>query len=315
MRIMGKMKKWQLGARLNTLAGIALILGLWASTAQAKDPWTGDIVIPGAKVTKLSSQYSFTEGPAVDAEGNVFFTDQPNNRIWKWSAQDGQLTIFHNNPGRANGLYFDSNGNLLACADLNNELWLIDKQGNVTVLVKLFGGKKLNGPNDLWVGSTGGIYFTDPFYKRPYWKRGPMEQDGQHVYYLGPQQKEPVRLTHDLVQPNGIVGTPDGKHLYVADIGDRKTYVYDIQPDGMLAHKQLFAPMGSDGMTIDNKGNIYLTGKGVTVFNAAGQKIEHIPIDAGWTANVCFGGKDGNTLFITAQKAVYTLKMRVKGGQ
>ena len=134
--------------------------------------------------------------------------------------------------GRANGLYFDSNGNLLACADLNNELWLIDKQGNVTVLVKLFGGKKLNGPNDLWVGSTGGIYFTDPFYKRPYWKRGPMEQDGQHVYYLGSQQKEPVRLTHDLVQPNGIVGTPDGKHLYVADIGDRKTYVYDIQPDG-----------------------------------------------------------------------------------
>ena len=142
-----------------------------------------------------------------------------------------------------------------------------------------------------------------------------MEQDGQHVYYLGPQRKDPVRLTHDLVQPNGIVGTPDGKRLYVADIGDRKTYVYDIQPDGVLANRQLFAPMGSDGMTIDNKGNIYLTGKGVTVFNAAGQKIEHIPIDAGWTANVCFGGKDGSTLFITAQKAVYTLQMRVKGGQ
>jgi gluconolactonase len=245
----------------------------------------------------------------------VFFTDQPNNRIWKWSAQNGQLTIFHENPGRANGLYFDSDGNLLACADQNNELWLIDKQGNVTVLVKLFAGKKLNGPNDLWVSRNGGIYFTDPFYKRPYWQRGPMEQDGQHVYYLPSQQQDPIRLTHDLVQPNGIVGTPDGKQLYVADIGDRKTYVYDIQADGTLANRQLFAPMGSDGMTIDNQGNVYLTGKGVTVFNAAGKKIEQIPIDTGWTANVCFGGKESNTLFITAQKAVYTLKMQVKGAQ
>jgi gluconolactonase len=226
---------------------------------------------------------------------------------------DGKLSIFHDSPGRANGLFFDKKGNLIACADLNNELWSIDPKGNVTILVKDYKGKKLNGPNDAWIDPKGGIYFTDPFYKRPYWNRGPMEQDGQHVYYLTPPYKELIRVTEDLVQPNGIIGTPDGKLLYVADIGTGKTYVYRTNSDGTLADKKLFCPMGSDGMTIDNEGNIYLTGKGVTVFNSAGEKIEHIPIDAGWTANVCFGGKDRHTLFITAQKFLFSLQMRVKG--
>jgi gluconolactonase len=226
---------------------------------------------------------------------------------------DGKLSIFHENPGRANGLYFDKGGNLLACADLNNELWLIDREGNVTVLVKDYKGKKLNGPNDLWIDPKGGIYFTDPFYRRPYWNRGPIEQDGQHVYYLTPDRKELIRVTTDLVQPNGIIGTPDGKLLYVADIGAKKTYVYGINADGSLSNKKLFCSMGSDGMTIDNQGNIYLTGKGVTVFNPDGEKIEQIDVPAGWTANVTFGGKDRHILFITAQDSVYGLRMRVKG--
>jgi gluconolactonase len=270
------------------------------------------IIAPGAKVEKLADGFEFTEGPAVDAYGNVFFTDQPNNRIHKWST-DGKLSIFHDSPGRANGLYFDKNGNLLACADLNNELWSIDMQGNVTVLVKDYNGKKLNGPNDLWEDPKGGIYFTDPFYKRPYWNRGPMEQDGKHVYYLRPNRKRLIRVTDDLNTPNGIIGTPDGRLLYIADLGDQKTYVYDINKNGRLSNKKLFCSMGSDGMTIDNEGNVYLTGRGVTVFNPDGKQIEHIDIDAGWTANVCFGGEDRNTLFITAQKSLYSLQMRVKG--
>ncbi len=270
------------------------------------------IIAPRAKVVRLADGFEFTEGPAVDAQGNVFFTDQPNNRIHKWLV-DGKLSIFHDSPGRANGLYFDKKGNLIACADLNNELWLIDTKGKVTVLVKGYKGKKLNGPNDAWIDPKGGIYFTDPFYKRPYWNRGPMEQDGQHVYYLTPGYKNLIRVTDDLVQPNGIIGTPDGKLLYVADIGDKKTYVYKIKPDGTLSDRKLFCSMGSDGMTIDNEGNVYLTGRGVTVFNSGGERIEHIPIDAGWTANVCFGGKDRHTLFITAQKSLFSLRMRVKG--
>ena len=270
------------------------------------------IIAAGAKVEKLAGGFKFTEGPAVDAEGNVFFTDQPNNRIHKWSV-DGKLSVFHEEPGRANGLYFDKKGNLLACADLDNELWSIDMKGKVTVLVKGYKGKKLNGPNDLWEDLKGGIYFTDPFYKRPYWNRGPIEQGGQHVYYLYPDRKTLIRVTEDLVTPNGIIGTPDGRRLYVADLGARKTYVYDINADGTLSGKKLFCSMGSDGMTIDNEGNIYLTGRGVTVFNSAGEKIEQINIDAGWTANVCFGGRDGHTLFITAQESLFAIRMRVKG--
>jgi gluconolactonase len=275
------------------------------------------IIATGAKVKKLAGGFKFTEGPAVDAEGNVFFTDQPNNRIHKWSVDGsplrGKLSIFHEEPGRANGLYFDKKGNLLACADLDNELWSIDMKGKVTVLVKGYKGKKLNGPNDLWEDLKGGIYFTDPLYKRPYWNRGPMEQDGQHVYYLYPDRKKLIRVTEDLVTPNGIIGTPDGRKLYIADLGAKKTYVYNINADGRLSGKKLFCSMGSDGMTIDNEGNVYLTGRGVTVFNSAGEKIEHIDIDAGWTANVCFGGRDRKTLFITAQKSLFAIRMRVKG--
>ncbi|MFC1633781.1 SMP-30/gluconolactonase/LRE family protein [Planctomycetota bacterium] len=272
-----------------------------------------NIIAPGAKVKKLAGSFKFTEGPAVDAGGNVFFTDQPNNRILKWSV-DGKLSTWHESPGRANGLYFNKKGDLLACADLDNELWSIDMNGKTTVLVKDYKGKKLNGPNDLWEDPKGGVYFTDPLYKRPYWTRDPaMQQDGKHVYYLKPGYKELIRVTQDLVTPNGIIGTPDGKRLYVADLGARKTYVYDINPDATLSNKTLFCSMGSDGMTIDNEGNVYLTGRGVTVFNSVGEKIEHIQIDAGWTANVTFGGEDRHTLFITAQTSLYSLRMRVKG--
>ena len=112
---------------------------------------------------------------------------------------------------------------------------------------------------------------------------------------------------------NGIVGTPDGKHLYVAEAKANRILKYDILPDGLLTNRQVFANMGSDGMTIDDRGNIYLTGDGVTVFDKSGQKIAHFPIPEDWTANVCFGGKERNILFITASKSVYTLKMLVHG--
>ncbi|MCC8199473.1 MAG: SMP-30/gluconolactonase/LRE family protein [Tannerellaceae bacterium] len=272
-----------------------------------------DIIAPGAKVEKLADGFGFTEGPAVDKAGNVYFTDQPNDRILKWST-DRKLTTFHENTGRANGLYFDHEGNLLSCSDMDNELWSLDMKGKPTVLVAEYNGKKLNGPNDLWIRPDGGIYFTDPLYPRDYWTRSPeMQQDGQHVYYLSPDRKRLIRVDEELEQPNGIIGTPDGKRLYVADIKAGKTYVYHIQPDGTLTHKWLFAPVGSDGMTMDEQGNVYVTGKGVTVFNPSGEQIAHIPVEANWTANVCFGGEDRQTLFITASEYLYALRMNVKG--
>ena len=120
-------------------------------------------------------------------------------------------------------------------------------------------------------------------------------------------------VADDLKQPNGIVGTADGKTLYIADIGDGKTYRYDIAADGALQNKKLFYPMGSDGMTIDNEGNIYLTGKGVTVVDKAGKMVETIPVNEDWTGNICFGGRDHKTLFITASKGLYSIQTRTHG--
>jgi gluconolactonase len=209
-------------------------------------------------------------------------------------------------------LCFDGQGNLLACADEKNEMWSIDpKTKKVTVLLKDYQGKLLNAPNDLWVHPDGSIYFTDPMYARDYWKRDPKaQQDGQHVYRVAPGATAAERVVTDFKQPNGIIGTPDGKTLYVADIGDRKTWAFDVGADGKLSNKRLFCEMGSDGMTIDSEGNVYLTGRGVAVFDKAGKKVEQIDVPEGWSANVCFGGKDGRTLFITASKGLYAIKTR-----
>lgn len=291
------------------LLAVALTFLSCTGTSQERSP----VIAPGAAVELLADGFRFTEGPAADRHGNVYFTDQPNDKIHVWTT-DGKLTTFLSNTGRANGTYFDHAGNLLTCSDMDNQLWRIHMDGTVEVLISDYDGKRLNGPNDLWVHPNGGVYLTDPLYKRPYWTRNPeMQQDGEHLYYLSPDRKTLVRADDQLVKPNGIVGTPDGKKLYVADIGDSKTYVYDINPDGSLSNRKLFAEMGSDGMTIDTKGNIYLTGRGVTVFNSLGEQIEHIPVDAGWTANVCFGGPDMDMLFITASQYLFGLKMKVTG--
>jgi gluconolactonase len=273
---------------------------------------TKSVLAPGAKLAKLAGGFAFTEGPAADAAGNVFFTDQPNDRILRWGV-DGKLSTFLQPCGRANGLCFDGAGNLWACADAKNELWRIAPDKAVTVVVKDYRGKLLNGPNDLWIRPDGGLYFTDPFYKRPYWKRGPAQQDRQAVYYLTPDRKNLRRVLDDLKQPNGIIGTPDGKTLYVADIGADRTYAYDIQADGTLTSKRLFCKLGSDGMTIDSEGNVYLTGKGVSVFDRGGKQIEHIDVPEPWTANVCFGGADRQTLFITASRGLYAVRTQVQG--
>ena len=275
--------------------------------------WAGPgILAEGAKIETLAEEFAFTEGPACDAEGNDFFTDQPNDRILQWSV-DEELSTWLHPCGRSNGLCFDKKGNLWACADAENELWRIAPDKNVTVVLDSFDGKRFNGPNDIWLAPDGGAWFTDPFYKRDYWERGPAEQPCQGVYYLAPGAGAARRVIDDLEQPNGIIGTPDGKTLYVADIRAKKTWRYAIGKDGALSDKSLFCEMGSDGMTIDDAGNVYLTGKGVFVFNPAGRRITHIEVDAPWTANVCFGGRDRDMLFITASTGFYRIRTMVRG--
>ncbi|MEI7534725.1 MAG: SMP-30/gluconolactonase/LRE family protein [Verrucomicrobiae bacterium] len=270
------------------------------------------VVAPGAKLEKLAGDFLFTEGPTCDAKGNLFFVDQPNDRIMRWSTK-GKLTTFMQPSGRANGMCFDASGNLIACADEHNELWSIAPDKKVTVLVKDFQGRYLNAPNDVWVAPNGAIYFTDPFYKRKWWDHATMALTNEEVYYLSPDKYTLARVTDDLKKPNGITGTPDGKNLFVSDIRAAQTWRYDIAADGSLTNKTFFCALGSDGMTIDVEGNLYLTGKGVTVFDKTGKQIDHIDVAEKWSANVCIGGKARKTLFITATESLYSIKLRVKG--
>jgi len=272
------------------------------------------VTAPGAELKLLSSEYKFTEGPAVDAEGNVYFTDQPNDRILLWTPA-GKIETWLEPSGRSNGLFFDRQGNLIACADNKNELWKIKPDKSHEVLASGFDGKLFNGPNDVWISLDGSLYFTDPFYKRPYWQRSDEKpQLPQRVYRLSSDYKKLTIAADDFRQPNGIVGDPKKKLLYVADIGAGKTYRFKLSDSGELVDRQLFCEMGSDGMSIDQNGNLYLTGKaGVTVFNSSGNQIQVMAVPKGWTANVCFGGSDRKTLFITASESVYTIAMEVAG--
>ncbi len=271
------------------------------------------LIAPGAQLTKAGSGYKFTEGPAVDPNGNVYFTDQPNDRIYVWSPDDGQVSLWAEGLGRSNGMYFDQQGVLISCADFRNQLWRIKADKTHDVLVGKLDGKYLNGPNDLWITPQGDIYFTDPFYKRDWWDHSEKEIPQENVYYLKNGTQDPQIAAGDFVRPNGIIGTKNGKLLYVADINDKKTYVFKIQKDGRLSERKLFCNLGSDGMTIDHRGNVYLTGKGVTIFDNKGRQIGHIDVPENWTANVTFGGKKEEFLFITAMGAVYTLPMQVHG--
>ncbi len=201
-------KYYQVSLILTTALAVSLNVLAQSGNTQGMD--SIKVVAPGATLQQVSKQFTFTEGPAVDKKGVIYFTDQPNDKIWKYNT-DGKLSVFMDKAGRSNGLYFDKNGNLLACADEKDELWSISPQGKITVLLKDYQGHRLNGPNDLWVDPKGGIYFTDPYYQRDYWDRKTPDIDGQKVYYLAKGKTEPVVVDGDLLQPNGIVGTPDGK--------------------------------------------------------------------------------------------------------
>jgi len=262
----------------------------------------------------IQDGYRFTEGPARDAEGNVYFTDQPNNRILKWVPGE-VVTTFLEPAGRSNGLYVAPDGALWACADEKNELWKIDPETKqVEVVLKDLDGKLFNGPNDLWIAPDGSVYFTDPFFRRKYWEHRDKEaQLPRAIYRLSPEG-ELTRSEEKFKQPNGIVGSADGKTLYVADPGAKEILSFEIAEDGTLQKRRVVVESGSDGMTLDADGNIYLTGKeGVTVYDPEGKTLGVIPIPENWTANVTFGGKDGKTLVVTASKGIYAVPMKVAG--
>jgi len=291
-------------------------------------------------VTTIKTGFSFAEGPAVDKRGNVFFTDQPNDNIYRWDAATGAISLFLHGTGRANGMAFDKDGNLITASDLHGEGWKIYPDGSHVVLFNNYGGKLLNGPNDVWINPTsGGMYFTDPIFPRGYWDAGDPRQQpwephhseqaavgkGGYVYYLPPGAGPTalVRVVTDAMGwnsdswPNGVVGTPDGKKLYVNKwAGNNKggTWSFDIESDGSLSHLKKIRDWGGDGMSMDELGNIYISnGVGVIGLDPNGNQILTIPIPGGATNNT-FADSNKKLLFITTGGgAVLSVKMSVKG--
>jgi len=294
----------------------------------------------------------FTEGTTCAPNGDVYFIEQDSSKIMKWDVSTETLSVFMHPSGYSNGMCFDHQGNLISCADERNQVWSISitenetipypqplnpavgdpaKPGTITlpkhtVLVTDYQGKLLNGPNDVWVRPDGGIYMTDPYYARNWWTPGrKQEQDMKTVYFLSPDHKTLTRVLNEFNSPNGqngtpngIAGTGDGKTLYVSDISGGQTWGFDIQPDGSLTNKKLVCSFGSDGMALDDHGNLYMSvggGRpgGVTVVDTkTGKQIGYIAMPEG-PANMCFGGKDRSTLYICARTGFYRIKTNVKG--
>lgn len=282
--------------------------------AKAADP-IADLG-PVGPVVKLHGDFAFTEGPAVDRQGNLYFTDIPNNRIHRRS-REGELTIFREPSGHANGLMFMGNGDLVAC-EMDGRVVAISPDGeSVREIATQYQGERFNAPNDLVIDRQGGVYFTDPHYRAP----DPLPQGTTAVYYV-PPGGEPRRLLDDLKAPNGVILSPDEKTLYVIPSQQEEMMAYPVEAPGELGEGRVFCRLvqaagqsggGGDGLTVDVQGNLYITHSlGLQVFNPEGELLGIIEIPEG-PANVTFGGPENKTLFVTARTSLYSIPMQVEG--
>ncbi|MCI0639828.1 MAG: SMP-30/gluconolactonase/LRE family protein [Gemmataceae bacterium] len=289
---------------------------LWAPLAHAgeNDPIPG--VGPAGKINKLHTGFKFTEGPAADSEGNVYFSDIPNQKIHKVDAK-GVLSTFIDKSNRANGLMADAKGRLIAC-EMAGAITAYDlKSKERTVLADKHDGKPFNAPNDLVLDKNGGIYFTDPTFSAA----KPLPQGKAAVYYLS-VKGDVIRLVDDLPNPNGVILSPDEKTLYVIPTGQAEMMAYAVEAPGKIGKGRVFCTLkqpegkkggGGDGLTVDTKGNLYITSAlGLQVFNPKGELLGIIRLPE-QPANVTFGGADLRTLYVTARTSLYTAPMEATG--
>jgi len=295
---------------------IGMLLASAAVAAQENQPIAG--IGPTGPVTKAHTGFQFTEGPAADAEGNVYFTDIPRNRILK-AGTDGKLTTFLENSEGCNGLMFDAKGRLIACQGRAGRVIAISVSSKaIEVLAGEYDGKRFNAPNDLVLDKHGGVYFTDPSFGQG------ATQDKMAVYYVS-AEKRVTRLIDDLSRPNGVILSPDEKTLYVLPSGSPDVMAYPVESPGKLAAGKVFCrleqapnapmPRGGDGLTVDSKGNLYLTQPGliaIQVVNPEGKTIGLLKFPEA-PSNCTFCGKDLKMLVVTARTSLYTLPMEATG--
>jgi gluconolactonase len=305
--------------RLLSLSLCALLAAVCVLSAEEKGesiPGVGAI----GPVVKMHTGFKFTEGPAADRDGNVYFSDIPNNRIHKVDTK-GKLSVIREMSNAANGLMVSAKGELYACEG-KGQLAAYSLDGKERrVLIDKHDGKPFNSPNDLVIDARGGVYFTDPSFGVPKGKAPP--QGKTAVYYLSADGK-PTRLIDDLPNPNGVILSSDEKTLYVIPSGQADMMSYPVESPGKIGKGKVFCTLaqpegakntGGDGLTVDVKGNLYITSRlGLQVFDKEGKALGTIKFPEG-PANVTFGGPDFKTLYVTARTSLYTVKMEVAGHQ
>lgn len=293
----------------------ALTLGcaLWPALARGETsgPRSIEAIIPpGAEFEVLGTGYGFSEGPAVDGQGNVYFSDGQNNSIYLYRPGQG-VELFVDDSTDANGMMFNSRGELVVCEGAAYRIVAFDVETKEKrVLAQEIDGTHFNEPNDLTIDRNDGFYFTDPNYRH----RGQPTVMKEDTYYVSPRGKV-TRVSDVCKKPNGILLTPDNKTLYLADNAGQVIYRYDVLGPGRLANERLWIELGAgpDGMTLDSHGNLYVAcgGAGIKVYTAQGEPIG--VIDVPYASNCVFGGEDLQTLFVTSRDKFLGIRTRVKG--
>lgn len=308
-----------LTAALTQVSPLSVLVHRAAAQESPPDTSTVELLEDGFEVRKIATGCAFTEGPAVDRDNNLYFSDGPNDRIMR-RTPDGNVTVFAAPCGAANGLFVDAENRLLLCQSSRpgggRALARIDldKRPKVEVLAAKYQGRRFIAPNDLCVDRKGRIYFTDPYYD------GDKSQPSSGVYRLDPDGRVKL-LIANLLKPNGIVMTADNRLVYVSDRGTQKLHKYRVTESGALqalgVHYDFSPDRGIDGMALDEQGNIWgAAGQGKTtglfVISPQGKLLLHRPMPE-FSTNVTFGGSDRRDVYFTATTSVYLLRSTIPG--
>jgi gluconolactonase len=296
---------------------------------QVKSPAFLELVDEDAELERLGTGFTFTEGPLWNPGGFLLFSDMPGDVRRRWDPENG-VTEVARPSNKGNGMTFDLDGKLIVCEHVTSSVVRMDPDGTGSgreVLASHYGDKELNAPNDVVVKSDGAIYFSDPTYGRMpgFGLERDQDLDFQGVYRIPPGGGDAQLLVDDFGQPNGLCFSTDESLLYINDTERAHIRVFDVQPDGTIANSRVLAEnIGSgsleigdlvDGMKLDERGNIWVTGPGgVCVFDPNGEHIGTVEVPEN-VGNLNWGGPDWNWLFIPASTSVYRIECKVSGNR
>lgn len=294
------------------------------------DPEFDTLIAKDAKIEKVATGFTFTEGPLWRPQGLLWFSDVPGNVV-RSVMPNGEVKVIIEHAGGTvaappgafigpNAMIADKDGAVLLCQHGNRRIVRVGKDMKITPYIDKFEGQRLNSPNDLIYRSDGALYFTDPPYGLIQQDADPSKELKFNAVFLYRNGRLMPVIT-DLNRPNGIALSPDEKTLYVSNSDERKRFwmKYDVAADGSVSNGRMFYDLAGarergipDGMKVDSKGNVYASGpEGVWVLSASGKHLG--TIQPGETAANCAWGDDGKTLYITASTSVYRIRVNIPG--